>query len=32
VKKYRLDASKLKSINGIKDENKLAVGQKLKLL
>ena len=32
VKKYRLDATKLKSINGIKDENKLAVGQKLKLL
>ena len=32
VKKYRLDAAKLKSINGIKDENKLAVGQKLKLL
>ena len=32
VKKYRLDAAKLKSLNGIKDENKLAVGQKLKLL
>ncbi len=32
VRKYRLDAAKLKSLNGIKDENKLVVGQKLKLL
>ena len=31
VKKYRLDAARLKALNGIKDENKLMAGQKLKL-
>lgn len=32
VAKFKLNPAKLKSINGIKDENKLAVGQKLKFM
>lgn len=32
VKRYGLDRARLKSINGIKDENKLRIGQKLKFV
>ena len=32
VKKFGLNATRLKLINGIKDENKLVVGQKLKFM
>jgi LysM repeat protein len=32
VKRYGLDRARLKSINGIKDENKLRIGQKLKFI
>lgn len=32
VKKYKLNATRLKLINGIKDENKLTLGQKLKFM
>lgn len=32
VKKYGLNATRLKLINGIKDENKIVVGQKLKFM
>jgi LysM repeat protein len=32
VKKYGLNAEKLKKINNIKDENKLMIGQKLKFM
>lgn len=32
VKRYGLDRTRLKKINGLKDENKLLVGQKLKFI